>query len=289
MKENKEEIATLVKEKKAKKKNYKRIIFSVLLYIFLAIFVISLTKIGIWLIDNYRTGKEIEKIDKKAQVIEKKDNVKTEIVNPPEVEIDQFDPYWDYISMNLIDVDFTDLKQENSDTVGWIKVNGTNINYPFVQTTDNSYYLNHSFNKNKNTSGWVFMDYRNHLSEFDKNTIIYAHARLDGTMFGSLKNILTSGWLDNTNNYVVKLSTEYENTLWQVFSVYHIKTTNDYIQVTFSSDNEYLNFLNMLKDRSAFDFNTTVNNDDRILTLSSCYSDSEKVVMHAKLIKREGK
>lgn len=49
-------------------------------------------------------------------------------------------------------------------------------------------------------------------------------------MFGSLKNILKNGWLNNTNNYIVKLSTETENTLWQVFSVYHIPTTNDYIK-----------------------------------------------------------
>ena len=49
------------------------------------------------------------------------------------------------------------------------------INYPFVQTSDNDYYLNHSFNKKYNDAGWVFMDYRNNASNFDKNTILYAH------------------------------------------------------------------------------------------------------------------
>ena len=63
--------------------------------------------------------------------------------------------------MNLIDVDFTELKQTNSDVIGWIQVNGTNINYPFVQTNDNSYYLTHAFNKSYNDAGWVFLDYRN--------------------------------------------------------------------------------------------------------------------------------
>lgn len=50
--------------------------------------------------------------------------------------------------MNLINVDFEELKNTNQDTLGWIQVNGTNINYPFVQTNNNDYYLNHSYNKN---------------------------------------------------------------------------------------------------------------------------------------------
>ena len=108
-------------------------------------------------------------------------------------------------------------------------------------------------------------------------------------MFGSLKNILSSGWLDNTDNYIVKLSTETENTLWQVFSVYHIPTTSDYIQVTFSSDEEFKNWTMMLINRSQFNINTTVNELDNILTLSTCFNEDEKVVLHAKLIKKETK
>ena len=106
-------------------------------------------------------------------------------------------------------------------------------------------------------------------------------------MFGSLKNILTSSWIKNTDNYVVKLSTEYENTLWQVFSVYRIPTTSDYVKISFSSDDEYSNFINLIKNRSQHNFNTNVEVSDRILTLSTCYNNDDKVVLHAKLIKRE--
>ena len=191
--------------------------------------------------------------------------------------------------MNLIDVDFNQLKEKNSDTIGWIQVNGTNINYPFVQTSNNEFYLNHSFDKSYNKAGWVFMDYRNNKTDYDKNTIIYAHGRMDNTMFGSLRKVITNGWLNNKNNYVIKLSTEKENTLWQVFSVYKIPTTNDYIQVNFTDNEKFLEFKNMLLKRSAFNFNTNVNENDKILTLSTCYNDSDKVVLHAKLIKRERK
>ena len=190
--------------------------------------------------------------------------------------------------MNMINVNFTDLKKINSDVRGWIKVNGTNINYPFVQTTNNSYYLNHSFNKSANNAGWVFLDYRNNGTN-NRNTIIYAHGRTDKTMFGSLKNILTSGWLNNNNNYIVKISAENENTLWQVFSIYHIPTTNDYLQTEFQSDESFLKFANILKERSSYNFDTTISKTDNILTLSTCYNNAEKLVLHAKLIKKENK
>ena len=260
--------------------------------VFLALFVLiclvglgtSLFNIIKWKIEAKTTNNQIETAQKVVKPVEIINNDKIEIIEQEKVPLDN--PYWEYVQMNLIDVDFNDLKNINPSTIGWIQVNGTNINYPFVQTNDNRYYLNHSFNKSKNSAGWVFMDYRNNISVLDKNTIIYAHGRLDNTMFGSLKNILTSGWLNNKNNYIVKLSTEYENNLWQVFSVYKIKTTNDYLQISFISNESFLEFTDKLIKRSDFNFNTKVNENDKILTLSTCYNEKEKVVLHAKLIKR---
>lgn len=260
--------------------------------VFLALFVLiclvglgtSLFNIIKWKIEAKTTNNQIETAQKVVKPVEIIDNDKIEIIEQEKVPLDN--PYWEYVQMNLIDVDFNDLKNINPSTIGWIQVSGTNINYPFVQTNDNKYYLNHSFNKSKNSAGWVFMDYRNNISVLDKNTIIYAHGRLDNTMFGSLKNILTSGWLNNKNNYIVKLSTEYENNLWQVFSVYKIKTTNDYLQISFISNESFLEFTDKLIKRSNFNFNTKVNENDKILTLSTCYNEKEKVVLHAKLIKR---
>lgn len=113
---------------------------------------------------------------------------------------------------------------------------------------------------------------------------------MSGAIFGTLKNILDSNWQNNLNNHIVKLSTEYENTLWQVFSIYTIPTTSDYLKINFSTDEEFLEFSNMLLKRSIYNFNANVNELDKILTLSSCYITSdEKVVLHAKLIKREKK
>ncbi len=267
-------------------KNKKRIITIIIFLIFFGIFIFSLANIFGWFKDNKSIDDEVNKIEEITKIEEVQDSDKTQIIKN---KVKSDDLYWKYIKMNLINVDFKNLKETNSDTVGWIQVNGTNINYPFVQTNNNDYYLEHSFYKKDNHAGWVFLDYRNNISDLDKNTIIYAHSRVNGTMFGSLKNILTNGWLNNDNNYVIKLSTEKENTLWQVFSVYTILTTNDYIQVKFSNNKEFINLANTLISRSKFNFNTNIEEDDKILTLSTCYSDSEKVVLHAKLIKKEGR
>lgn len=248
---------------------------------------ISIFNIIKWKIDSNKTNYEITNIQENINVEEIQDTENTEIIEPV-IEVPKENPYWDYINMNMINVDFNGLKRTNPDVVGWLKVNGTNINYPFVQSSDNDYYLTHSFNKSYNGAGWVFLDYRNNGTN-NKNTIIYAHGRSNKTMFGTLKNVLNNGWLNNTNNYVIKISTETENSLWQIFSVYRIPTTSDYLQTNFNDETEYQNFLDMIKDRSSHNFDTNVVSTDNILTLSTCYNNSDKMVVHAKLIKKESK
>lgn len=267
-----------------KKKN-KLLIISLLIFIpSIICLIIASFNIAKWSVDNNNTKLIMEQIE---DIVEVEVSKGEPVIIEQKEEIKKEDPYWDYIKMDLINVDFNSLKSKNSETVGWIQVNGTNINYPFVQTSNNSFYLTHSFDKKTNGAGWVFMDYRNDISNIDKNTILYAHSRLNKTMFGSLRNILTSGWLNNKNNYVIKLSTEYENTLWQVFSVYRIPTTNDYLKVEFTNEDEFLEWGKMLLNRSAHNFNTAISKEDYILTLSTCGDNDTKVVLHAKLIKKE--
>lgn len=276
-------------EKRIKDKlKWQNYIFFAIILICIIILIKSILEIINWQLEVKEITKQIKKIQEIVdieEVIETKEN-KIEIIEQSE-DILQSSSYWDYLNMNLISVDFSELKSINPSTKGWIQVNGTNINYPFVQGNDNKYYLTHSFDRSSNTGGWVFLDYRNNINFLDKNNIIYAHNRKDKTMFGTLKNILKSSWLNNPNNYIVKLSTEKENTLWQIFSVYHIPTTSDYIRVNFKSLQEFNDWTNMLINRSAYNFKTIVNENDKVLTLSSCYNQKEKVVLHAKLLKKE--
>ena len=273
--------------KKKRKLKWKNIIIILIVTALIITLIISIFNIVKWKMDSNKTNEEITNIQEDIDVDEVEDTENTEIIEPVE-EPPKENPYWDYINMNMINVDFNVLKRTNPDVVGWVKVNGTNINYPFVQANDNKYYLTHSFNKSYNAAGWVFLDYRNNNTN-NKNTIIYAHGRTDKTMFGTLRKVLNNGWLNNTDNFVIKISTETENSLWQIFSVYHIPTTSDYLQTDFDDDTEYQNFFDMIKNRSSHNFNTNVTSTDNILTLSTCYNNNEKMVVHAKLIKKEVK
>ena len=273
------------KKRKKKKLRFRKWVIVVFLIFFLSIFSFSAYKVYSWYNDNKEVDNISDDVLKNTKVKEKKDNNNTENVNPPE---DISNDYWDYIKINLLEVDFNELLKKNPDTVGWIEVKGTNINYPIVQTTDNSYYLTHAFDKTKNEAGWVFMDYRNDAVNFNQNTILYAHSRLTGSMFGSLKNILESSWYTNKNNHIIRLSTPTENTMWQVFSVYTIPKESYYITPNFNSNEAYQEFLNTMKSRSEVEFSAEVNTSDKILTLSTCKDNfGNRVVMHAKLIKKE--
>ena len=266
----------------------KSIIFLVLALVSLACMGFSLYHILTWKKENDDTDKLINELADMAKPIEKEDNELVELIEPND-EIPPENPFWQFAEMDLLYIDFTELKQTNPKTVGWIKVEGTNVNLPYVQTNDNKYYLTHSFDNSYNSCGWAFLDYRNNKNGLDKNNIIYAHGRKNGSMFGSLRNLLKKDWQSNSSNYVIRTSTEKENTMWQIFSVYYLPTTNDYIQVNFKDDDEFLDFTKKITERSMFDFKTSVSKNDKILTLSTCYSSTEKLVVHAKLIKKEAR
>lgn len=280
------------KKTKRKKRHLKRWVWMLFLILSLIGVFISFYEIINYILDSNSTNAIIENINNTVVVEEIEDNENTEIVNPPE-EAEEEDPnndYWNYIKLPLMNVDFNELIGINRDTVGWINVNNTSINYPFVQTTDNDYYLTHSFDKSYNKSGWLFLDYRNNKDFSNKNTIIYGHSRNDQTMFGTLKNILNQSWYKNNDNRVIKISTQTENTLWQVVSVYKIPSETYYITVNFNTDAEYETFQKTILERSIYNFGTSLNTNDKILTLSTCDSTGKnRIVMHAKLIKRENK
>lgn len=272
------------------KKKGMKILLLILLIGCLLTFTYSTVKIFMWHEDNVNTDKIVDDIINSTVVEEVNETENAEIIGENETlqtDTKKKSIYWSYIKMNLINVDFEELKKKNKDTKGWIQLSGTNINYPFVQAKDNKYYLTHSFEKKYTDAGWVFLDYRNDINNLSKNNIIYGHARLNKTMFGTLKNVLTKNWYNNQDNHVIKLSTEKENTLWQIFSVYSIKTETYYITTDFKNDDDFKKFIDTVKKRSKYKFDANVSVNDTLLTLSTCHKTDEKIVVHAKLIKRE--
>lgn len=175
-----------------------------------------------------------------------------------------------------------DIIKQNNDTVAYMKVNLTDIEYPIVQTTDNEFYLKHSFNKNVNQAGWIYMDYQNSKEFNDENTIIYAHNRKDGTMFGTLDNLLH---IDLTKNYpLIYIQTVNKLMVYQIFSVYIIETEDYYLQKKFSVEEKQA-WLKNIQIRNQAVLNNEVKTEDKILTLSTCYdNDDKRLVVHAKKI-----
>ena len=212
------------------------------------------------------------------------DDIQEEILKDTEItEIDDNDSD---LYGNLLDVDLSELQAENSDTVGWIQVSGTDINYPVVKSTNNSYYLSHDFNKNINKGGWIFSDYRTDLDNLSQNNIIYGH---NNSTLKSLKNALTEEWLNDSDNYNIYVVSENYSYLFQVCSVYTIITETYYLTTSFENDDEFSSFIDTIINRSEHDFDTTLNTDDIILTLSTCNGTGKKLAVHAKLIKESYK
>lgn len=277
------------KKKKVRLKKKYRIILRVTFFTLSSLILLySIFKIIIWNIENKKTANLENQIREKVEIkeIEQTSDEETNLINEPTIEPNI---YWKYKNVSLIDVNLDNLKKENPDTIGWIQVLGTKINYPIVQTDNNEYYLKHDFSKNKNTGGWIFLDYRNNLNNLSNNNIIYGHMRKNGSMFGSLKNVLTSNWQNNPDNHIIKISTEEYSYLFQIFSIYKIPNETYYIQTDFISSESYKEFLNTIVNRSIYNFNTEVNAEAKILTLSTCHNNDDRLVVHAKLIKAESK
>lgn len=288
MKEPSKKVMTREEYRKIKKKKklvLKTWVLKVLIVLFSLALILSLLKIYFWTQDNKKIAditKEINEIVTPTPIEEE-----GELINPPE---DKANDYWDYVKLPFYEVDFTALKEKNPDTVAFIHMQGNNINYPVVQTDNNDYYLKHAYDKSKNSAGWVFMDYRNNITTLSDNTVIYGHGRLDETVFGSLKNALTANWQANKENYVIWLTTEKENLVFQIFSIYTIPSENYYIETDFSSSADKEKWLNTMKERNTTSFDTSVNTNDKILTLSTCQNNNGgRIVVQAKLIKRQSR
>ena len=250
--------------RRKKNKKYKKTILNLILYIILlSILIYSGIKIFKWYKDKTNNNKIVEQI--KNTVIVEENN---EDGNEKEYT-----------------VDFNKLKEQNNETIAWLKINNTNVEYPVVKGTNNSFYLNHSFDKSKNSAGWIFADYKNKFDNTDKNIVIYGHNMRDGSMFGSMKNILNTDWYENEENANITLFTENEKCIYKVFSVYKIESEDYYIKTEFSNENEFEKFIQTLKKRSIKNFNINISKEDNILTLSTCANNNKyRVVLHAKKI-----
>ena len=176
------------------------------------------------------------------------------------------------------------LKELNDETVGWLNVPGTNIDYPVVKAKDNAYYLRHNFKKEKDYNGWVFMNYLNSAEMLDKNTIIFAHNRYySNIMFGTLNKVGKKTWYQNIKDNLITYSDINKEMKWEVFAAYTVPVTDDYLETNFSTDEDFNNFIKMIRSRSVISSDLEIKSTDKILTLSTCADINTRFVVHAVL------
>ena len=257
-------------------------IWSFIITISSFVLIILLVILVNWILENMKTDDVLEEIYEVSDVKEVKTTTQKSEENKNITTTTSL--YDKYGNMSILEVNFDNLKKINPDTVGWIKVNGTKINYPFVHTNDNEYYLKHTFDKTSNKKGWVFLDFRNDIENLSKNTILYAHGLVNNQMFGSMRNVIKPSWYNNKNNHIITVATPSGTRHFKVFSSYTILPESYYITTNFKTDDEFKIFIDTIKQRSVYNYGVDVNINDKILTLSSCYDNEKRMVSHAKLI-----
>jgi len=168
----------------------------------------------------------------------------------------------------FLKIDFSSLQQINPDVVGWIYIENTEINYPVVQTDNNTYYLKHLFNKDYNKLGSIFLDSRNTPDFSDKNSIIYGHNMKDGAMFYDLTNYKNQSYYKSHPKAL--LMTPNKNYELELFAGYVADTNDKAWQIDFSSDEDFRNWLDEIIKISTFESNVVPSVNDKIVTFSTC-------------------
>lgn len=197
-----------------------------------------------------------------------------------------------YLNKDGVLVEYEELRSRNNDLAGWMTFPGypsKPINYPILFSGDNSFYLRRDFNKHSSNAGSLFFDgsnnpYHNNPLEIDRNYVIYGHAMRNKSMFGYLTDFwkYEESW-DKTTIFMDLMNTRLE---YEIISTFLCEPDYNYRQTRFNSDSEYLEYLNRMVDKSAYDFGIEVTDKDKIITLSTCYKSTRRTAIIARLVRQ---
>jgi len=177
----------------------------------------------------------------------------------------------DPIAEALSQTTFAALTEKNSDTIGWIYMPGTEINYPIVQTDNNDFYLNHTFEKLWNgTIGSIYMDYRNDPTMEDFHTIIYGHNLSGGSMFSDLNKFLTDAnyWKEHRSLYIATIGGKVYR--YDVYAACEADVTGHTYRLGLEDDSGKLAYINYCINQSAIRPGVVPQVSEKVLTLSTC-------------------
>ena len=182
--------------------------------------------------------------------------------------------------------------RQNEDTVGLLHFDGDRTLY-VCQTTDNSYYMTHRFDRSEDPAGMIYMDYRNALWPRSANLILYGHNMRDGSRFGTLKRFEKTEHIEEYP--IFQLAERYETVDYMPFAVFHTsvdaadESFYPYDQIDFADENGFNRYVRDVKERSILDLPVEVAYGDRLLTLVTCHSgiDRGRLVIVCREVKPE--
>ncbi len=192
---------------------------------------------------------------------------------------------------------FDHLKLLNQDVIGWITIPNTEVDNPFYQTSDNEYYVTHDMDKQTNTYGALFLDYRCNINPISvtQNQIIYGHNMRYGAMFGMLDEYRNIDFYKS--NPVIYVDTLYEKCVYKIFAIMIVNDSEDETfgysfsayRTRFTDEDDVTNWIQYCKDRSLYDIPVDVDHKDQFITLSTCCYDYDnaRFVLVGRLVRDE--
>ena len=195
------------------------------------------------------------------------DEIRETAVKKPET-VKQEDSSQQETQEDVYVIDHAALSAINSDYVGWIRMKNSYIDYPMVQGTDNSFYLDHLYTKEYNYVGSVFIDCNNSRDFSDRNTVIYAHNVKNGTMFMEIAKFEDPSYY--ADHDVIEIETQECN--YKLYPVAGILTngSDNYVAYNFASDEEFMNYVSYFTGNSTFTSNVVLEPTDQTVLLSTC-------------------
>lgn len=181
-------------------------------------------------------------------------------------------------------VDFEELRKINNDIVAWVEIKGTNINYPVVKGKDNDYYISHTFEKNSNSSGAIFLECNNEGDFSDGNSILYGHNMKNQKMFHDLSKYTKKEFYDEHSEII--LYTPGETKKYKIFSFYVADARSDTYKTSFSDKEDFKSYIGYINGKSQYNTGEDANEDNKIITLSTCTNGNvdDRYVIHGKLM-----
>lgn len=255
--------------------NAKKLFKNISIVLLLIVFFVSATLLVVHFLD-YQKNKEL--YEESIQ-----DYTDTPAEADPEESVTELTE--EQLSTLNTEIDFDALVSVNNEVIGWIIVPNTPINYPVLRGTDNQKYLTMAYDGSYNSLGSIFMDYRNSADFSDSHTIIYGHNTKNKSMFGSLNDFANQDFFEKAG-YIYVFTPE-EAIIYEVFSAYITDAYSDSYQLKFEEEGSYFDFIKKIEMQSLFETAVKLENENQIITLSTCTSSNDKrerIVVHGKRI-----